>query len=174
MTYIQRCLQTWTICFSKMHTLLVGDSHVRRFENYVKGSLCNETFNISDLWIFDFCRISGGSIANHAHTRAIIFAVRNTWPQHVIVNLGGNDLDSSEDIKCIISRLVLFASLLKRQFHIRTVVILRFMHRSRTRNIDITSYNSRVDTANQLLIRPTRWYAILEVERLHKQYQKHF
>lgn len=32
-----------------MCTLLVGDSHVRRFENYVKGLLRYETFNISDL-----------------------------------------------------------------------------------------------------------------------------
>lgn len=115
---------TWTICFSKMRTLLVGDSHVRRFENYAKGSLRNDTFIVSDLEIFDFCGISGGSIANHAHTRAIISAVRNTRPQHVIVNLGGNDLDSSEDIECLIYRLLSFASLLKRQFHICTVVIL--------------------------------------------------
>lgn len=134
-----------------MRTLLVGDSHVRRFENYMKGSLRNETFNISDLGIFDFCGISGGSIANHAHTRAILSAVRNTRPQHVIVNLGGNDLDSSEDIECIISRLVSFASLLKGQFHICTIVILSFMYRSQTRNINISSYNSRVDAANQLL-----------------------
>lgn len=134
-----------------MGTLLVGDSHVRRFENYVKGLLRNETFNISNLGIFDFCGISGGSIANHAHTRAIISAVRNTRPQHVIVNLGGNDLGSSEDIECIISRLVSFASLLKRHFNIRTVAILSLMHRYRTRNISITSYNSRVDEANQLL-----------------------
>uniref|UniRef100_A0A8W8NU86 Uncharacterized protein n=1 Tax=Magallana gigas TaxID=29159 RepID=A0A8W8NU86_MAGGI len=94
---------------------------------------------------------SGGSIANHAHTRAIISAVGNTRPQHDKVNLEGNDLDSSEDIECIISRLVSFASLLKRRFHICTVVISSFMHRSRTRNINITSYNSRVDAANQLL-----------------------
>lgn len=134
-----------------MRTLLVVDSHVRRFENYVKGSLGNDTFNISDLGKFDFCGISGGSIANHAHTRAIISDVRNTRPQHVIVNLRGNDLDSSDDIECIIARLVSFASLLKRLFYICTVVNLSFMHRSQTRNINITSYNSRVDAANQLL-----------------------
>lgn len=93
-------------------------------------------------------------LPNHSseiYTRAITSAVRNTRPQHVLVNLGGNDPDSSEDIECIISRLVSFASLLKRQFHICTVVILSFMHRSQTRNINITSYNSRVDAANQLL-----------------------
>lgn len=105
------------------------------------------THSILVIWGFS---ISAGLVVD-AHTRAIISAVRNTRPQHVIVNLGGNDPDSSEDIECIISRLVSFASLLQRRFHICTVVILSFMHRSRTRNINITSYNSRVDAANQLL-----------------------
>lgn len=169
-----------------MRTLLVGDSHVRRFENYVKGSLRNDTFIISDLGIFDFCGISGGSIANHAHTRAIISAVRNTRPQHgivnlrgntrpqhVIVNLRGNDLDSSEDIECIIYRLVSFASLLKRQFHICTVVILVLCIVLRQGTFKLQQSGGRSEPIAQI-IRPKRWYAILEVERLHKQCQQHF
>lgn len=136
-----------------MRTLLVGDSHVRRLENFVNGSLTNEPFNICDLDLdtFAFYGICDGSIANHTNTCAMFSAVRNTRPRHFIVIFGGNDLDSLEDIDCIVSRLVSFASLLKRQFNHRTVVILNFMHRYRTRNISTTIYNSRVDEANQLL-----------------------
>ena len=48
-------------------TLLIGDSHVRRFQQFLSASNV-DPFNITGLGLFDFFGISGGSIRNVDHT----------------------------------------------------------------------------------------------------------
>ena len=75
----------------------MGDSHVRRFQQFVRASNA-EPFNITGLGALDFFGISGGSIRSVVHTQLFYSAVRDRRPQNLIVNLDGNDLDSSESL----------------------------------------------------------------------------
>ena len=99
----------------------------------------------------DFFGISGGSIRSVVHTQLFYSAVRDRRPQNLIVNLGGNDLDSSEEVDSIVLRLICYLTQLRSRFHLSNVVVLSFVKRDRTRNIPTNLYNERVQQANALL-----------------------
>lgn len=75
---------------------------------------------------------------NGHHLSLITSAVRRCRPQHLIVFIGGNDLDSSEldfSLECIVSKLTANVTQLKRCFHLKSVTVLSFLPREVTRNI---------------------------------------
>ena len=135
-------------------TLLIGDSHVRLFQQFLSASNV-DPFNITGLSSFDFFGISGGSIRNVDHTQLFYSAVRDCRPQNLIVKLGGNNLDSSEDVEIIGLRLICFLTQLRSRFHLSNIVVLSFAKRNRTRNIPTHLYNARVQHANVLKLHTT-------------------
>ena len=131
-------------------SLLIGDSHVRRFQQFLSTSNV-DSMNINGLGALDFFGISGGSVRSVHHTQLLYSAVRDCRPHNVIVNLGSNDLDSSEDVDCIVLRLICFLTKLRSRFHLSNIVVLSFVKRYRTRNIPTHLYNERVQQANAAL-----------------------
>ena len=67
------------------------------------------------------------------------------------MNLGGNDLDSSEEVNSIVLRLICYLTQLRSRFHLSNVVVLSFVKRDSSRNIPTNLYNERVQQANALL-----------------------
>ena len=71
------------------------------------------------------------------------------------MKLGGNDLDSPEDVEIIVLRLICFLTQLRSGFHLSNIVVLSFAKRNRTRNILTHLYNARVQQANVLKLHTT-------------------
>lgn len=148
-------VSTFSIVYFIMSTLIVGDSHVKRLKTFLGSRRsANFVFNIYELKEVNYFGISGGLVNNGHHLSLITSAVRRCRPQHLIVFIGGNDLDSSEldfSLECIVSKLTANVTQLKRCFHLKSVTVLSFLPREVTRNIDCLIYNQRVKKANRLL-----------------------
>jgi lysophospholipase L1-like esterase len=80
--------------------------------------------------------------------------VRRFQPRHLIVCLGGNDLDVSDvdwDGECVVAKLVSFLTQLKNTFSLQTVTVLSYFPRQRTRTTSPEIYRDRVIEANRIL-----------------------
>ena len=138
-----------------MTTLCVGDSHVRRLERFIDAlQPSSVTYGIANLEQVDYYGISGGLVSNNRHLCILTDAVRRYRPRHIIVFIGGNDLDSKDanfDVECLVTRLVAFLTQLERKFHLHSVSVLSLVPRKICRNISADIYNQRVSEANNLL-----------------------
>jgi lysophospholipase L1-like esterase len=138
-----------------MTALCVGDSHVNRVKGFVGTSQpAALTFRIADSQDVHYFGISGGLINNNTHLRLISVAVSRFRPHHLIVFLGGNDLDTRAaeyDAECLISRLVAFLTQLKARFQLETVTVLSFIPRTSCRHVSPDIYKLRIQDANRLL-----------------------
>lgn len=137
-----------------MTTLCVGDSHVRRLERSIDARQPSSvTYGIANLEQVDYYGISGGLVSNNRHLCILTDAVRRYRPRHIIVFIGGNDLDSRDanfDVECVVTRLVAFLTQLERRFHLQSVSVLSLVPRRVCRNISADIYNQRVCEANNL------------------------
>jgi lysophospholipase L1-like esterase len=133
--------------------LCIGSSHIRRFSEFINpGRPSHEVFDIQGLPQVHFHGISGARVGNPRHLREFSSVVRNLKPAHLIVHLGGNDLDSVQNnIEATIYGLLAFTSQLTNQHNLRSVTIIRLMLRQRTRYTSVAAYNARVIDANVLL-----------------------
>lgn len=111
-----------------MTTLCVGDSHVRRLERSIDARQPSSvTYGIANLEQVDYYGISGGLVSNNRHLCILTDAMRRYRPRHIIVFIGGNDLDSRDanfDVECVVTRLVAFLTQLERRFHLQSVSVL--------------------------------------------------
>lgn len=148
-------VSTFSIVYLTMSTLIVGDSHVRRFRAILGAHRsAYSVFNIYELKEVNYFGISGRLVSNSHHISLLTSAVRRFRPQHLIVFIGGNDLDSCDldfSLECVVSKLTAYLTQLKRCFHLKSVTVLSFLPREVTRNIDCLIYNQRVKEANRLL-----------------------
>lgn len=128
---------------------------MKRLKSFIGADRPAESvFNISGLKEVNYFGLSGGLINKGHHLSVILSAVRRYNPQHLIVFIGGNDLDSRDldySSECLLSKLTAFLTQLKRGFNLKTVTVLSFIPRSLTRNINNITYNQRVKEANALL-----------------------
>lgn len=135
-----------------MSTLCIGDSHIKRLKSHLGVQSSASAFNIAGLSPVHFVGISGGLISCDRHLRNFSAAVNRFRPRHLIVCLGGNDLDTSEwNAECVITRLVTFLTQLKNTFLLKTVTVLSYFPRQRTRTTSLQIYQNRVIEANCLL-----------------------
>ena len=138
-----------------MTTLCVGDFHVKRLERFIDARQPSSvTYGIANLEQVDYYGISEGLVSNNRHLCILTDAVRRCRPRHIIVFVGGNDLDSKDanfDVGCVVTRLVAFLTQLERRFHLQSVSVLSLVPRRVCRNISADIYNQRVSEANNLL-----------------------
>lgn len=142
-------------CLPTITTLCVGDSHVKRLKQFVGvAQPASITFRIANLKEVNYYGLSGGLINNSHHLRLISDAVSHFRPQHLIVFLGGNDLNSNLahfDTECVITRLLAYLTQLDTRFRLQTVTVLSVIPRNICRHITLEVYNRRVREANHLL-----------------------
>lgn len=133
-----------------MATLIMGSSHVRRFEDYVKLEKL-ERFNMADCPPVHYTGIGGAQIFREDHIYRLRHAISQYSPSHCIVHIGGNDLDSAVAAEEIILRLVTFLSMWQNVHSIGHITVLQLLPRLTTRVISPVVYNQKVIEANQIL-----------------------
>ena len=130
-----------------MSVFVVGSSHVRRLEQYIANRKELNNFNLKYTPRVTFYGISGGKITDHGHSQSItnFISANLEDPAHLIIHIGGNDLDSrdfTQDITSEIAlRLVVFASSLQKRFGLKTVTVW-LLPREVTRNVIPEQYNN--------------------------------
>ena len=138
-----------------MTTLCIGDSHVKRLKLHLSAYRSSSSaYNIAGLCPVYYFGISGGLVSCDRHLELLSTAVRRHNPHHLIVSLGGNDLDDNESdwsAECVVSKLVSFLTLLRTRYTLKTVTVLSYFPRLRTRSISPEIYKLRVIEANNLL-----------------------
>ncbi|VDI79901.1 Hypothetical predicted protein [Mytilus galloprovincialis] len=99
--------------------------------------------------------IGGGKVSNSDHVQTILSFIEKNRPEHVIVHIGGNDLDifgASEDtVEELGLRLILLSQTLTTRFEIKSVTICQLLPRESTRVIASNVYNDLVIKTNRFL-----------------------
>jgi len=75
-----------------MSVLIAGSSHVRRSQDYVEARHPFKNFVIDNINV-EFYGIGGGRVMNSVHTSQINLKIQSSQPDHVVLHIGGNDLD---------------------------------------------------------------------------------
>lgn len=113
-----------------MRSLVIEDSHVHRLRQFIGPNRSSaDVFNIQELSTVEYFGISGGVVSKNENLRKFSAIVRQNQPRHLIVSLGGNDLDSPDSVECVLNKLIAFLTQLKVLFHIKSVTILSFFRR---------------------------------------------
>ena len=135
--------------------LIMGSSHINRFEHYIQNRPALNNLNIQGNVTINYFGISGGQVLKSDHCQQWETAMQLYQPEHLVVQIGGNDLDSADQSVAkteeIIYRLVSLLQLFKSRYNVRHVTILQFINRTSTRNTSPNIYNQTVIQANRLL-----------------------
>ena len=136
-----------------MSTLCIGDSHIRRFGDFVGlDRPASQIFEIAGLPPVYFFGVSGGSVTRQNQLESFKAAIDYYKPTNLIVFLGGNDLDSREDsTEVTIHKLIAYLTHLKQYANLNDITVLKFIPRRSTRSVAAEIYNNRVIEANRLL-----------------------
>ena len=147
------CLFTQTVNVIMAKVLVLGSSHINKFENFVRkthsaNSYCLDYPRIS---VF-YCGISGGRILNQAHTERLEGAIRTFQPDKIIFQIGGNDLDSAnssdEYTVQVVNKVIEYSGTYVHKFGMTSVALCQFLPRYDTRKCIVDTYNKRVISAN--------------------------
>ena len=124
--------------------LVMGSSHVNRLRHYTGIN------NTPALHNFD---LRGGRIYNKSHCQQWEHHISNVIPSHIIVHLGGNDLEneelSEEFAKETVLKIISYCGMLKQRHSIQQVTIMQLLPRTLTRHISQNIYNNMVVHANR-------------------------
>jgi lysophospholipase L1-like esterase len=137
-----------------MSVLCVGDSHVLRLRAFVVNSAALRTFHGLPLGEVRYYGISRGKFHNNHYLRRIISAMQHHAPRHVIVLMGGNDLDSADthfDVNSCVQKMISFSTVIRALPYVRDVTVLSILNRERTRFVTTQEFKHRVRVANRLL-----------------------
>ena len=108
-----------------MSILLIGSSHIKRFEHYIDRKDTLSNFQLPKVTEVHFKGISGGKINNANHVHIFEQAIIEHKPSGVLVQIGGNDLDkpgvTSADAHlncwpCILCQIVIYFNLYSKEY----------------------------------------------------------
>ena len=134
-----------------MSILLIGSSHIYWHERFVQDNKVQD-YRRPDCPHVHYIGIRGGRITNSNRTRRLEHHISVIRPRHLLIHIGGNDLDEVEsDYQLIISRLLLFCNHCIAQYGITSVRVFQLMPRRVTRNLPVETYNMKVSEANTYL-----------------------
>lgn len=135
-----------------MSVLILSSSHIRRLERYIWDRPELRHFSLFNPPVINFLGISGGRITNSDHIDTFISSVRIHQPGHVLIHIGGNDLDSNGgDVQEIVFKLITFASTIIDRFDVSSVTICQLLIRDKTLKVPPEKYNKLVKEAKTLL-----------------------
>ena len=139
-----------------MSTLCIGDSHVKILKLHLSAYRSSSTaYNIVELCLVYYFGISGGLVSCDRHLELLSTSERHHKPHHLIVFfLGGNDLEDNESdwsAECVVYKLISVLTLLRMRYSLKTVTVLSYFPRLRTRSISPEIYKLRVIEVNNFL-----------------------
>ena len=133
-----------------MATLVIGSSHIKHFEIYLNEENLKD-FGLHDCPVIHMFGISGGKISRPDHLGMLKEEVFSINPHHLIVHIGGNDLDSDLDFEEMVFKLIAFLTQCRNSTAIKRITVLQFIQRSKTRELNVPNYNAKVVRANRFL-----------------------
>jgi hypothetical protein len=131
-----------------MSGLIAGSSHVRRLEQFMLNRPSLDNFALIDGPDIHFYGISGGKSSRSNDLANISSKIQEIQPKHLILHIGGNDLDnnniSKEDASELSLKLVLFVNTVNSRFSLYSVTICQVLPSSSSPNLfpSITSDRS--------------------------------
>jgi len=135
--------------------LVMGSSHVNRLRHYINNTPALHNFNLGNDPSVTLFGIGGGRIYNNSHCQQWEHQISNVIPSHIIVHLGGNDLDneelSEEFAEETVLKIISYCGMLKQRHSIQQVTIMQLLPRMETRHISHNIYNNMVVHANSFL-----------------------
>ena len=138
-----------------MSVLIAESSHVRRLNDYVEASQAFKNFDLHNINV-EFYGIGGGQIMNSVHTSQINSKLQSSQPDHVVLYIGGNDLDVTQvnEQYCVelVLKLVLLAETFISRHILQSVAICELLPRQKTRHITVEKYNYYPDRKLVILL----------------------
>ena len=135
---------------NSMSVLLLGSSHINRLKHYVNK--LQQKFNLDGNVIIKLSGINGGRIGNNDHCRRWETYIEQVKPMHIIVHIGGNDLDcpnyNNETGEEIISKLIVLFDIFRVRFHISHITFVQLLERHHTRHVPVQIYNNLIKYTN--------------------------
>lgn len=145
-----------------MSVLIVGSSHIRWLEKFLLSMNCNNNFNLQPQPVINFNGISGGKLCNADHVRRFERSISLCKPTYLIIQVGGNDLDSSsvsvESVELMILQFVSLCTLFQSRYNILKIIVLQLLPRPSPRYLSAASYQYFVKYANRILKRELSIY----------------
>jgi len=127
-----------------MSVLIAGSSHVRRLNDYVEARQAFKNFDLHNINV-EFYGIGGGRVMNSGHTSQINSKIQSSQPDHVVLHIGGNDLDviqvNEQYCEELVLKLVLLAETFISRHRLQSVTICELLPRQKTRHITVEKYN---------------------------------
>ena len=112
---------------ARMSVLLLESSHINRLKHYV-NKLQQQEFNLDDNIIIKLFGINGGRIGNNDHCRRWETYIEQVKPMHIIVHIGGNNLDcpncKNETAEEIILETIALFDIFRVRFHINHITFV--------------------------------------------------
>jgi len=140
---------------TRMSVLLLGSSHIHRLKHYV-NKLQHQEFNL-DSNIIKLVGINGGRIGNNYHCRRWETYIEQVKPMHIIVHIGGNDLDcqncNNETAEEIILKTTALFDIFPVRFHINHITFVQLLERQHTRHVPVQICNNLVKYANSFFFK---------------------
>ena len=123
--------------------LVLGSSHIEKLRLFIQADPSLYNFDCHDRKIECF-GISGGKIENSTHVKLLEDKINTLRPKRVVVQIGGNDLDTAgideEGVRLLTLRLINIFSLFRNKYKL-DVYLCQFMFREKTRNVHPVQYN---------------------------------
>ena len=128
-----------------MIILILGSSHVRRLSHYISTVPRLANFGLANIQV-EYFGISGGRIGRKDDIELFYQQIARVQPEHIILHIGGNDIDvqgaDHEYIEEIVLKVVLVAQTFVSRFtSVRSVTVCELFPRLLTRKISVEHYN---------------------------------
>ena len=133
---------------ARMSVLLLESSHINRLKHYV-NKLQQQEFNLDGNVIITLFGINGGRIGNNDHCRRWETYIEQVKPRHIIIHIGGNDLDCPNYNNETIALFDIF----RVRFNISHITFVQLLVRQHTRHIPMQIYNNLVKYTNSLFVK---------------------
>ena len=138
-----------------MSVLIAESSHVRRLNDYVEASQAFKNFDLHNINV-EFYGIGGGQVMNSVHTSQINSKMQSSQPDHVVLYIGGNDLDVTQvnEQYCVelVLKLVHLAETFISRHILQSVAICELLPRQKTSHITVEKYNYYPDRKLVILL----------------------
>ncbi|KAK3106079.1 hypothetical protein FSP39_012201 [Pinctada imbricata] len=138
-----------------MKTLIIGSSHINHLDRYINRSGLR-SFDLNNEHSVRLFGVNGGQLSNTSHISRLERAIVNNRPNQLILQIGGNDLDSGNQLDAdkleeIISGIISLCTMWRTRYHLQDVCVVQLFFRSRTRRTTVSKYNEHVRLANMKL-----------------------
>ena len=138
------------IIFKQEWTLIIGNSHINWLQQYLfRYNGAANPLNLNEYPLVYFRCISRGKVTNNAHVHHWEKAIERFQPQVLLVNFGGNDMDTPTfDSEVLALRIIALALKWKARYSNWSVITVQLIPKPQPRHISQETYKISVVESN--------------------------